>query len=653
MLSYLAILLFSTYNEMTRYFLRKKWYIMIHKELYKKIIYDKIPYLHIDVMKINFYPLHMHKELEFIIVIKGKIRVESCYYQYIVGEGEIYLVNKDTQHLIEKLEDECIIASIFIDPQYFEDHNDEFNRSIFLFNTIEKSDFPSMQKYMTNMLHELIQVFFKFGVNQNRDEDELCVRVLFCLVNYFRNWHKEGNSAVYGTSVYKGNALQIHRLSRAIWYIYENYNKRISLEDIANELHISKFYLSHLFKNGIGCSIQDFITKVRFDEAMKLLYGTDLSTEEIAAECGFTSMSFFKKSYARHATSHFGNSINEERMRLKNKTILTSEPDVELLMEKNLKKILFDLLNEKITEEEYDAKEKNFKKITVNDQKKTDIQIKKNWRNIYIPDISDILIPQYLSKLEYVINNLTMDNIIINMNNISEYYRQSNNWGFLNSLLFLLKGTNSGLIVEVDDDSFSGQLKNLSGFVTSLSHNIKCIPVSSKKIQHAKADTVGEYFALFLSNPTTIKYVELNNLITDHLVHKVGYYALKYIDLLSTNILNRSNNHIATISDKGVQLIIHKSPQEYKNSIEVELVIKIINSAKYVKQHFIFNSETGKDNIMWDNIGVNKEILPSLLNSLEISNGPAITLSSVPQNEYDIYLSLKKFDASIYILNKI
>ena len=626
---------------------------MKNTALYQNIKFDKIPFLHIEVMNLSFYPLHMHKALEFIIVLKGKIHIELCYYEYTMAEGDIFLVNKDTQHLIEKIDDDAIIAAVYMDPQYFSNLSGEFNNSIFIFNTIGPSDFPAMQKYMTDMLHELIQVFFKLRISQTESEQELCVKILFCITNYFRNWHKEGNNDVFSTSVYKDNAIQIKRLNQTIWYIYEHYNEKITLENLAEMSHVSKFYLSHLFKNGIGCSIQDFITKVRFDEAMKLLHGTDLSIEQIAAECGFTSLSFFKKSYSRHVTNHFANTILEERTRLKNKTIVTRKPDIMFLQKSSIKNALSNLLNEHFEDEQaYETKE-GLKKIRIDLHKKPIRKLEKEWRNISIFDINNIFSPQYLSQLEYVMNNLDFDNIIINFNDLHEFYKKNNNWGFLSGLLFLLKDTGIKILLAENHDYNTIPFDSFSLFIKNNDYHIECSFIDTEDLSYIKADTIAGYFSVCLSKRGSIKYLHLDDLLNEQYIRKVGYYALEYMELLSPNIIDTSTNHIATVTSDSVQLIIFKTAEEYKNQLDVELIIKIATTYMCIKQHFIFTRETGKDDVTWKNMGLNKKMSKNLLQSLKYANLPKIIFTPIPQNEHDIYLSLKNCSASIYVFHKL
>ena len=73
-------------------------------------------------------------------------------------------------------------------------------------------------------------------------------------------------------------------------YIRENYSDQMmGATSIADEFKISPSYLSRIFKADMGVGIVDYIHSVRTEAAKKLLLGTELSTNDIAVEVGFSN----------------------------------------------------------------------------------------------------------------------------------------------------------------------------------------------------------------------------------------------------------------------------------------------------------------------------------------------------------------------------
>ena len=81
-----------------------------------------------------------------------------------------------------------------------------------------------------------------------------------------------------------------HRIKE---FIDKNYKKNIKLEDIADELYINKYYLSHVFKEQMQISPINYLINRRIGEAKNLLVSTELKIGEIARIMGYDNPNYF------------------------------------------------------------------------------------------------------------------------------------------------------------------------------------------------------------------------------------------------------------------------------------------------------------------------------------------------------------------------
>ena len=82
----------------------------------------------------------------------------------------------------------------------------------------------------------------------------------------------------------------------AILFIHQNYtNPELSLQEIANHLHLSVGYLCALFKEETGKTLKNYITDVRIGEAKKLLEKDYLKIYEICTATGYQSSQYFSQ----------------------------------------------------------------------------------------------------------------------------------------------------------------------------------------------------------------------------------------------------------------------------------------------------------------------------------------------------------------------
>jgi len=91
-----------------------------------------------------------------------------------------------------------------------------------------------------------------------------------------------------------------HRISQikpAIDFIHSNYEKPITLADVAKSSHLSVSRLAHVFKEQAGITIVDYITNVRIEVAKNLLIATNKSCTEICFEVGYNNQSYFTRTF--------------------------------------------------------------------------------------------------------------------------------------------------------------------------------------------------------------------------------------------------------------------------------------------------------------------------------------------------------------------
>jgi len=86
-----------------------------------------------------------------------------------------------------------------------------------------------------------------------------------------------------------------YTISEAKAYIQENYSRRLTVEDIANHVYLSKSYLSRIFKEEAGDSLTAYINKVRIEKSMTYLANKSLSLVDISNMAGFEEQSYFTK----------------------------------------------------------------------------------------------------------------------------------------------------------------------------------------------------------------------------------------------------------------------------------------------------------------------------------------------------------------------
>ena len=91
----------------------------------------------------------------------------------------------------------------------------------------------------------------------------------------------------------KGKTTQIPVIERIKAYVEENLLQDVSVTAVAEQMNMSVYYLSHLFKSVTGTSVIEYRNELRLTKAKLLLIGTDMPINQIAQQTGFTNVSYF------------------------------------------------------------------------------------------------------------------------------------------------------------------------------------------------------------------------------------------------------------------------------------------------------------------------------------------------------------------------
>jgi len=93
------------------------------------------------------------------------------------------------------------------------------------------------------------------------------------------------------------DAKKVTQIRPAINYIDANYDKPISLAEVAKASYLSVSRLAHLFKEQMGITIIDYLTGVRIERAKQLLLSTEQNCTEICFQVGYNNQSYFTRTF--------------------------------------------------------------------------------------------------------------------------------------------------------------------------------------------------------------------------------------------------------------------------------------------------------------------------------------------------------------------
>jgi AraC-like DNA-binding protein len=243
---------------------------------------------------------HWHSDIEIVFVCEGRIGVGINSEYKMLEKGEIAICGSNNIHYYHTEGDvsskimmlifnpdilssfkywpeKLMISSAFIDKDYLADQ--EMN--------IEA--LPVIKIIFEKIIGEISQKNNLYTVSTTIGIAELCMTLFRCFPCYLDECKRKHSSLPV--------SVDIKPMQKALKYIEENYTNDITLELIAEEVGLSCFYFSRLFKKTTGMNFNVYLTRLRLDKAQTLIKSTSKTILEIAYETGFSSIRTFNRAF--------------------------------------------------------------------------------------------------------------------------------------------------------------------------------------------------------------------------------------------------------------------------------------------------------------------------------------------------------------------
>lgn len=91
----------------------------------------------------------------------------------------------------------------------------------------------------------------------------------------------------------------VQRKQRIDRYIDCNYCNKLTLENVAQYVGMSRVYFCNFFRNHYSEGFSDYLNRLRVERASVMLANTDKTMEQVANECGFKTVQYFTRAFGK------------------------------------------------------------------------------------------------------------------------------------------------------------------------------------------------------------------------------------------------------------------------------------------------------------------------------------------------------------------
>jgi AraC family transcriptional regulator len=146
---------------------------------------------------------------------------------------------------------------------------------------------PLIQGILLTLKQELISG----GINTHLFVDQLKTTLVAHLLRSYGV--QKAQIATYA------DGLPRYKLNQLLDYIEAHLDWNLELEDLAQQVDMSQFYFSRLFKQSLGITPHQYVIQQRVERAKQLLRQGELSLVEVALECGFANQGHLNRHFKR------------------------------------------------------------------------------------------------------------------------------------------------------------------------------------------------------------------------------------------------------------------------------------------------------------------------------------------------------------------
>lgn len=230
--------------------------------------------------------IHMHADIELFYVMEGQMDFTLEDKQYKMEKEDFLIVNADKRHSYNAKED-ILVACLHISYAELSKMLKQ-NMIFFWCNTVLEEN--EMYEVVRGILKKIVSEHF-----HNKGQDEIYMNCL-----YYEFLHVLTHDFLL-TRDDKHFADEEHKFDdrkhKIAEYIRLNYDKQISLNDLAKKLFLSNAYLSKYIKRQFGMSFIDYVNSIRLNYAISQLLYSDKSVVRIAMDTGFASSAALNKAF--------------------------------------------------------------------------------------------------------------------------------------------------------------------------------------------------------------------------------------------------------------------------------------------------------------------------------------------------------------------
>ena len=242
------------------------------------------------------FPLHYHEEYELNLILhaEGAKRIVGDHIE-VIANAELVFIGPNLYHAWfthQCKSEEILEITIQFHKDLFDDRLLKRNQLSFISNMFERAQKGIL--FSAETIERLIPRILSLSQKKGFDS----VLELFSILHDLsisRNMRTLSNSS-FNNEQFNYNS---RRIEKAFDYMNMNYNRGVSLEEVAKAASMPEVSFSRFIKKRTGSTFIDSLNEIRLGHATKMLISSTQTISEIAYKCGFNNISNFNRIFKK------------------------------------------------------------------------------------------------------------------------------------------------------------------------------------------------------------------------------------------------------------------------------------------------------------------------------------------------------------------
>ena len=240
---------------------------------------------------------HWHPEIEITYVQKGTMCYKVNHMVYHLKEGDIVFNNSGALHsgTMENQED-CAYIPVTFDSRLIYGFFQSTINSKYVDPVIQDSMLPAICIDQSESWHKPFREYLlRIIALDEKKPDFYELDITICLQSM---WRLLLEHITYEPQASRENSLEYDRIKKILSYIEDNYQNKITLNDIAGHIHLCESECTRLFKRHMNTTLFAFLQEYRIERSLEFLQA-DQPVSAVADKAGFSDPNYYSKVFAK------------------------------------------------------------------------------------------------------------------------------------------------------------------------------------------------------------------------------------------------------------------------------------------------------------------------------------------------------------------